>query len=87
MGPKGWQYYDNRREVEDLFWQTFKGEANNVSGIDLQLILAARMAGLFYRYGFIVEGKTVKGVVDQSDPSSIGYLDAFCTAADWTPTT
>ncbi|KAK1763678.1 hypothetical protein QBC33DRAFT_213367 [Phialemonium atrogriseum] len=70
MGPKGWQYYDNPHELEDLFWQTFR-EANNVSDTDLQLIRAARMAGLFYRYGFIVEGKTVKGVVDQSDPSSI----------------
>jgi hypothetical protein len=87
MDSEGWHYYDNRRELEDLFWQTFLGEASGASDIDLQLIRAARMAGLFCRYGFIVEGKDVKGVVDQSDASSLAYLDAFCTIDDWAPIT
>jgi len=87
MDSKGWRYYDNRRELEDLFWQTFSEGASSASDLDLQLIQAARMAGFFYRYGFIVEGKDVKGVVDQADASSLAYLDAFCSADDLDPTT
>lgn len=87
MDSEGWHYYNNRRELEDLFWQTFWGEASNASDTDLQFIRAARMAGLFCRYGFIVEGKAVKSVVDQSDASSLAYLDAFCATDDWAPTT
>ncbi|PNY23781.1 Uncharacterized protein TCAP_06272 [Tolypocladium capitatum] len=49
MDSKGWHYYDNRREPQDLFWQPFLGEARNASDIDLQFIRAARMAGLFCR--------------------------------------
>jgi hypothetical protein len=79
MDSEGWHYYDNRPELEHLFWQSFK-EASNISDSDLQLIQATRMAGLFYRYGFIVEGKDVVGVVDDS---SLTYLDAFCTVDDW----
>jgi hypothetical protein len=45
----------------------------------MRLIRSARMAGLFCRYGFIVEGKILKGVIDLTDPSSLVYLDAFCT--------
>ncbi|KAK1976170.1 hypothetical protein LZ30DRAFT_603995 [Colletotrichum cereale] len=85
MASEGWHYYDNRHELEDLFWQTFLEEARNASEVDLQLIRATRMIGLFCRYGFIVEGKVVKGVVDLSDASSLAYLDAFCTIDDWAP--
>lgn len=57
----------------------------SVSDADLHLIRAARMAGLFYRYGLVVDLKgVVKGVVDPSH-SSFRYLDAFCTADDWAP--
>lgn len=38
------------------------------------------MAGLFYRYGLIVEGRALIRAVDQSDVSKFSYLDAFCTA-------
>ncbi|RMJ03300.1 hypothetical protein CDV36_015174 [Fusarium kuroshium] len=87
MDSGGWHYYDNRRELEDLFWQTFWGEASHASDVGLELIRAARLAGLFCRYGFIVDGKAVISVVDQSDASSLAYLDAFCAADDWPPTT
>lgn len=85
MDSEGWHYYDNRSELEHLFWRTFMREAGIASGVDLQLIRAARMIGLFCRYGFIVEGKTVTGVVDQSYTSSLPYLDAFCTTDDGVP--
>lgn len=85
MDSEGWHYYDNRHELEDLFWQTFLEEARNASEVDFQLIRATRMIGLFCRYDFIVEGKVVKGVVDLSDASSLAYLDAFCTIDDWAP--
>jgi Ser/Thr protein kinase RdoA (MazF antagonist) len=83
MDSDGWHYYDNRRELEDLFWQTFREKADNLSDADLQLIRTARMAGLFCRYGFVVEGKAVKSVVDPTDASSLAYLDVFCTMDDW----
>ena len=85
MDSEGWHYYDNRDELEGLFWQTFCTEINNATENDLQLIRAARMAGLFCRYGLIMDGIAVKGVVDQSDASSLAYLDAFCMADDWAP--
>ncbi|KAJ4315798.1 hypothetical protein N0V84_008202 [Fusarium piperis] len=82
MDSRGWHYYDNRRELEDLFWQTFWGEATNASDADSKLIRTARLAGLFCRYGFIVDGKAVIRVVDESDASGLPYLDAFCAAED-----
>ncbi|KAI1121213.1 hypothetical protein F5Y10DRAFT_272320 [Nemania abortiva] len=85
MNSAGWHYYDNRHELEAIFWQTFSTEAKNLSDNDLELIRIARMTGLFRRYGLVMDGKVVKGVVDQSDPSSIAYLDAFCTTDDWMP--
>jgi hypothetical protein len=86
MDSDGWHYYDNRHELEILFWETFVRDAGIVSRDDLQLIRAARMIGLFCRYGFIVEGKAVKSMVDESDASSMAYLDAFCTTDNWTTT-
>ncbi|KAK1829261.1 hypothetical protein QBC39DRAFT_392664 [Podospora conica] len=82
MDSRGWRYYDNRRELEDIFWQTFSEGASGASDVGLQLVRTARMAGLFCRYGFIVDGKDVKGVVDQADASSLAYLDAFCSTED-----
>lgn len=79
MDSEGWHYYDNRHELEGIFWKTFLVEASSASEDDLQLIRAARMAGLFCRYGFVMDGKTVRKVVSESDSSSLAYLDAFCT--------
>lgn len=86
MDSGGWHYYNSRRELEDLYWQTFWGKASNATDADLQLIQTARMAGLFCRYGFIMDGKAVKSVVDQSNVSRLAYLDAFCMADDSGPT-
>ncbi|KAL7893701.1 hypothetical protein HDV63DRAFT_181173 [Trichoderma sp. SZMC 28014] len=86
MDSEGWHYYDNRHELEGLFWQTFSAEANSVSNGDLQLIRVARMAGLFFRYGFAWDGEGVEKVADESSLSSLAYLDAFCTSDNWTPT-
>lgn len=83
MNSEGWHYYDNRRELERIFWETFRMEAKNLSDDDLRLIRITRMAGLFCRYGFILDGKACTGVVDESDVSSFRYLDAFCAAEDW----
>jgi hypothetical protein len=79
MDSTGWHYYDNLHKLEDLFWRAFRTKAHNASKGDMQLIRTARMAGLFCRYGFIVEGKILEGVIDPTDPSSLVYLDAFCT--------
>ncbi|KAI1292463.1 hypothetical protein F5Y03DRAFT_375862 [Xylaria venustula] len=86
MDSKGWHYFDNRYELEEIFWRTFRMEANNLSDDDLRLIQVARMAGLFCRYGLVHDGKGYKGVVDESDVSSFAYLNAFCTGNDWMPT-
>ena len=52
MDSEGWHYYDHYRELESLFWQTFREKVCNFSGADFHLIRSARMAGLFYHYGF-----------------------------------
>lgn len=52
MDSKGWHYFDHYREFENLFWETFREDARTVSDADMDLIRVARMAGLFYRYGF-----------------------------------
>jgi hypothetical protein len=68
MDPEGWHYYDSYRELESLFWQTFREEAHNFSGADLYLIRSARMAGLFYHYGFNFDTKGVVQSVRTDQP-------------------
>ena len=86
MDSEGWHYYDHHRELEGLFWKAFQEEANDISDADLYLIRSSRMAGLFYRYGFVFDTKgEVQSVrVDQLD-GSLAYLDGFCTSAEWSP--
>ncbi|KAJ6021107.1 hypothetical protein N7540_006611 [Penicillium herquei] len=86
MDSKGWHYYDHHRELESLFWQTFRKEAQNFSSGDLYSVRAARMAGLFYQYAFVFDEKgAVKNVRVAKSNGSFPYLDAFCTAIDWSP--
>lgn len=86
MDSEGWHYYDRYRELESLFWQTFREEAHNFSDADLYLIRAARMAGLFYHYGFNFDTKGVVQSVRMDQPDgSLAYLDAFCAAGEWAP--
>ncbi|KAJ5143352.1 uncharacterized protein N7515_002139 [Penicillium bovifimosum] len=85
MNSKGWHYYDNRRELESLFWKIFREEAEVFADDDLILIQRARAAGLFCRYGFISDGLGVNSVVGQPSPSSLAYLDGICTTTDQCP--
>lgn len=81
MDSEGWHYFDNRRKLEDLFRQAFSEETSGTSGLTLQLIRVARMAGLFYRYGLNVDDKHLESVVTQANPS-FKYIEAFCSAGD-----
>ena len=49
------------------------------------MVRAARMAGLFYHYGFVFDGKGAVQIVrvDQAD-GSLAYLNAFCTSVEST---
>lgn len=87
MDSEGWHYYDCYRELESLFWQTFREQAYIFSDADLHSIHAARMAGLFDHYGFDFDIKGVVQSVPRKDQpaGSLSYLDAFCTAGEWTP--
>lgn len=83
MDSKGWHYYDGHRELESLFWRTFHKEARGFSNSDYHLVHAARMAGLFYQYGFVFDAKgAVQSVRVDEDDGSLAYLDAFCVASD-----
>jgi len=75
ISSEGWQYYDNRHELRRISWETFWMEAKNRSDDDLRLIQITRMAGLFCRYGFILDGRACKDVVDESGMPSFHYLD------------
>ncbi|OQE13629.1 hypothetical protein PENFLA_c045G00936 [Penicillium flavigenum] len=86
MDSEGWHYHDRYRELESLFWQTFREEAHNFSNANLYLIRAARMAGLFYHYGFNFDTKGVVQSVRTDQPDgSLAYLDAFCAGGEWAP--
>jgi hypothetical protein len=85
MDAEGWHYYGNAQELRELFWRVFSEDVGgNISEATLQTIWTARMAGLFYRYGFIVDGKEILGVVGP-ESGSLRYLDAFCTPEGWVP--
>ncbi|KAJ5256719.1 hypothetical protein N7478_012823 [Penicillium angulare] len=86
MNSEGWHYYDRYRELESLFWQTFREEAQNFSGADLHLVRVVRMAGFFYRYGldFDTNG-VVQGMRMNQPDGSLAYLDTFCAANEWAP--
>lgn len=79
-----WRYYDGYRELESLFWETFREEAYNVSDADLYLVCAARIAGLFYCHGFNYDAKGVVWIVRTDRPDGLlAYLDAFCIPGKW----
>lgn len=86
MDSKGWHYYYHYRELQSLFWQTFRGLAHNFCDADVHLVHTARMAGFFYRYGFNFDTKgAVQSVrMDQPD-GSLAYLNAFCAAGEGAP--
>jgi hypothetical protein len=85
MDDEGWHYYDNAQQLRELFWRVFlEGVEGSISEATLQTIWTARMAGLFYRYGFVFDGKEILGVVGP-ESGSLRYLDAFCTPEGWVP--
>ncbi|KAJ5382560.1 hypothetical protein N7517_000471 [Penicillium concentricum] len=81
MDSTGRHYYDHHRELEILFWKTFRGELT-ISPI----FIAARKTGLFYHYGLVfdVQG-AVQSVREEQPDGSLEYLNAFCTAGEWDP--
>ncbi|KAJ5741046.1 hypothetical protein N7493_000918 [Penicillium malachiteum] len=84
MDSEGWHYYDHHHELESLFWHTFRDEAHDFSDADFHFVRAARMAGLFYHYGFTFDTKGVVQSVRMDQPNgSLAYLDAFCAASQW----
>lgn len=85
MDSAGWHYYDHYRELESLFWQTFREGAQDFSDADLDLIRVARMAGLFYHYGFNFDAKGVVQSVRGQLGGSLAYVDAFCVTGEWVP--
>lgn len=86
MDSERWHYYDHHRELENLFWETFQEKAEGTFDADLYLIRFARMAGLFYRYGFVFDIKCeVQSVRVNQPDGSLAYLNAFCTSAEWSP--
>lgn len=60
MHSEGWHYYNHHRVLENLFQKTFQKKAEGTSDANLYLIRSARMAGLFYCYGFVFD---IKGEV------------------------
>lgn len=89
MDSKGWHYYDGHRELESVFWKSFRQEAKGFSDADLGLVRVARTAGLFTQYGFVFDAKgALQGVRVDRDDGALAYLDAFCTAppSEWPPT-
>lgn len=76
MDSKGWHYYSNHHDLDDLFWRTFDGIVGGVSETDRRAINVAKITGLFFRYGFAWDNGAKERPVEESDPS-LRYLDAF----------
>ncbi|KAI9764296.1 MAG: hypothetical protein M1840_008587 [Geoglossum simile] len=85
MDSKGWHYYNNHHELEKLFWKTFEETIGEVTETHKQAIGVARMAGFFFRYGFVWEDRVREIPAKEPDPT-LRYLDAFCTTCDRTAT-
>ncbi|KAJ9652598.1 hypothetical protein H2198_008167 [Neophaeococcomyces mojaviensis] len=59
MDNEGWHYFDNHKEMEDLFWTTFVDEvgAGRIMQEDKERIKLARLVGIALRYGFEWDNK------------------------------
>lgn len=82
MSKDGWHYYDNWEELEMLFWEVFRHEAENLSQDQVDLFPVVRVLGIFLRYGFMAEDNTVTRVAKDADVSRLAYLDVFCLDED-----
>jgi hypothetical protein len=85
MDSEGWHYYDGHRELDNLFWKIFQGEAKNVSNADMHLIRVAKMAGIFCQYGFVLDTKGVVQSVRTERDGGLAYLNTFGITSEWTP--
>ncbi len=81
MDGGGWHYFDNAAELREGFWALFR-EETGVGEETMEMVWVGRMVGLFYRYGFVFEGREVLGVVEEGG-SGMRYLDAFCREEGW----
>lgn len=85
MDSEGWHYYDHHANSRVSSGKHFRRKLS-ISDTNLYLIPSARMAGLFYRYGFVfgIKGEVQSVRVNQFD-GSLAYLHAFCTYAERSP--
>ena len=76
MDMHGWHYIDSHKELEALFWLTFKSTV----GEDLEdkwgVIDIARRIGILFRYGFRWDKDLQQRAATEGD-SGMKYLDAF----------
>ncbi|KAK4038782.1 hypothetical protein C8A01DRAFT_37270 [Parachaetomium inaequale] len=77
MDGGGWHYFEQAPALREGFWQVFRERAAGVGDEEgvMEGIEVARMVGVFYRYGFVFEGREVVRAVGEGE---MGYLDAFC---------
>ncbi len=74
MDGEGWHYFEQESALRESFWRVFR-EQTGVEEDVMDSIEVARMVGLFYRYGFVFDGKEVVRVVGEG---GLWYLEAFC---------
>lgn len=80
MGPEGWKYFDNRRELENEFWRVFWDTAD-VEKVGLKdqfqkRIKMTRDLGVLLSFGF--RGNTMEVVAEgDQNPNPLKYLRAF----------
>ncbi|KAI5464443.1 hypothetical protein BGZ63DRAFT_377666 [Mariannaea sp. PMI_226] len=80
-----WHLYGSYRTLEFFFWRSFRKAVPTAESTELQLFRLARIAGLFHHFGFVVNNKNEKKVVDESHTTHLAYLDALCIEEDWPP--
>ena len=76
MDGSGWRYFPIRRELEDLFWETFQTCVSEDSEEYWPAIKVAQRIGMLFRHGFCWDEGTRQRVSREQD-SGMKYLDAF----------
>lgn len=56
MDGEGWHYFEREAALREGFWRVFR-EETGVGEEVMQGIEVVRMVGLFYRYGFVFDGR------------------------------
>ncbi len=83
MDSKGWHYFSNHEQLEQLFWTVFEDEigAGTITAEDRERIQLARLVGIALRHGFTWDEGIGQRPISEGD-SALRYLSASIETKD-----